>query len=206
MGGGPSCRTAQRIESHFKGGCGKGLLGAGEDAVGIWEMFFKEEQTLSLATSSLSRTSRQCLSSTPTTSDGKPLETAASFPNVRSLLASSYCRRPSALKPPLLETLYRPQPPATSLLRTSTGGPWMAAPSFQQVTTLCSGLRLREGLNHHLLASNFLPKALRRKPDTSLEKRQAVTLHEYVPGHGGKRGVDVTNSNHSGSWGLLPTF
>lgn len=116
------------------------------------------------------------------------------------LLQASFCTQTSSSRNSL------PQPPATSLLRTSTGGPWMAAPSFQQVTTLCSGLRLREGLNHHLLASNFLPKALRRKPDTSLEKRQAVTLHEYVPGHGGKRGVDVTNSNHSGSWGLLPTF
>lgn len=129
MGGGPSCRTAQRIESHFKGGCGKGLLGAGEDAVGIWEMFFKEEQTLSLATSSLSRTSRQCLSSTPTTSDGKPLETAASFPNVRSLLASSYCRRPSALKPPLLETLYLSlqQPPFSERQQVVLG--WLHPPS-----------------------------------------------------------------------------
>lgn len=110
-----------------------GALAAGEDAAGIWELLCEAEAT-SLATDSLSRTSRRCFIGTNDL-DGSPGNGTASLPG--ALSSASVGKPPSShTEPALLPTPHPPPSADLSPLR-SLGGPLGSAPSPPAGPTLC---------------------------------------------------------------------
>lgn len=136
-----------------------GALAASEDAAGIWELLCEAKAT-SLATDSLSRTSRRCFIGTNDL-DGSPENGTASLPGALSF--ASVGKPPSSHTNPLFsQRLTRLHSADLSPLR-SPGGPLGSALSLPAGPPLCGSRAQgsRAGCIHPGLAeSRVVPREL----------------------------------------------
>lgn len=112
---------ASRVPGWFGLSCshaGRGrALAAGADAAGIWELLCEDEAT-SLATDSLSRTSRRCFICTNDL-DGSPGNGTASLPRCPLLRLFSQRLTRLCLRPPLASQITSGRPPGACTLTPS---------------------------------------------------------------------------------------